>query len=50
MLKHPNIEIKLNTDYKDIKGDFKRIFYTGPIDEFLITNSDSFPTGVSILN
>ena len=34
MLKHPNIEIKLNTDYKDIKGDFKRIFYTGPIDEF----------------
>ncbi len=34
MLNHPNIEIKLNTDYKDIKCDFKRIFYTGPIDEY----------------
>lgn len=34
MLKHPNIEVKLNTDYKDVKGNFKRIFYTGSIDEF----------------
>ena len=34
MLKHPNIEVKLNTDYKVVKGDFKRIFYTGSIDEF----------------
>lgn len=34
MLCHKNIEVKLNTDYKDIKGNFKRIFYTGAIDEF----------------
>lgn len=34
ILKHKNIEVKLNTDYKHIKNDFKRIFYTGPIDEF----------------
>ena len=34
MLDHPNIEVRLNTDYKDIKNDFKRVFYTGSIDEF----------------
>ena len=34
MLNHPNIEVKLNTDYKDVKGDFKRVFYTGSIDEY----------------
>ena len=34
ILKHPNIEIRLNTDFKDIQGKFKRIFYTGSIDEF----------------
>ena len=34
MLAHPNIEVRLNTDYKDIKNDFKRVFYTGSIDEF----------------
>ena len=34
MLNHPNIQVKLNTDYKDIKGEFKRVFYTGSIDEF----------------
>ena len=34
MLKHPNIEVRLNTDYKDFKGEFKRVFYTGAIDEY----------------
>lgn len=34
MLEHDNIEIRLNTEYKDIRDDFKRIFYTGSIDEF----------------
>jgi len=34
MLEHPKIKVKLNTDYKDFKGDFKRIFYTGSIDGF----------------
>ena len=34
ILTHPNIELRLNTDYKDLKGDFKRVFYTGSIDEF----------------
>ena len=35
MLKHPNIEVRLNTDFKSMEKDnFKRIFYTGAIDEF----------------
>lgn len=35
MLNHKNITVKLDTDYKELKDkDFKRIFYTGPIDEF----------------
>ena len=36
MLAHPNIEIKLNTDYKDImnKVKFNKMIYTGPIDYF----------------
>ena len=34
ILTHSNIELRLNTDYKDLKGDFKRVFYTGSIDEF----------------
>lgn len=33
MLNHPNIEIKLNTEYKTSE-DFNRIFFTGSIDEF----------------
>lgn len=37
MLNHPNIEVRLNTDYfsirEDIK-DFEKLFYTGPIDQF----------------
>ena len=34
MLKHPNIEVKLKTDYKDVKDDYKKVFYTGAIDEY----------------
>ena len=35
MLSHKKIKIKLNTDFKKIKTkNYKRIFYTGPIDEF----------------
>ena len=35
MLKSKNITVKLNTDYKTLKvKKFKRIFYTGPIDEY----------------
>ncbi|MDQ3535743.1 MAG: UDP-galactopyranose mutase [Bacteroidota bacterium] len=36
MLSHPNINIMLNTDYKDIMNliPYKEIIYTGPIDEY----------------
>lgn len=35
MLNHKNITLKLNTEYKELKGKhFKRVFFTGPIDEF----------------
>ena len=35
MVSHENIELKLGIDYKELKdNDFKRIFYTGAIDEF----------------
>lgn len=36
MLDHQNIEIRMNTDYKNIinKVDFERMIYTGPIDYF----------------
>ena len=35
ILKHPNIKIKLNTNFKDLKNiKYKKLFYSGPIDEF----------------
>lgn len=36
MLNHPNIKVRLNTSYKDIKDSIKfdRLFYTGAIEEF----------------
>jgi len=36
MLANPNIEIRLNTDYKDIIDNIKfdKMIYTGPIDDF----------------
>lgn len=35
ILKHPNIHVQLNTDFKDLREvKYKYLFYTGPIDEF----------------
>lgn len=37
MLSHPNITVRLNTDYFDIKDEIKgyqKLFYTGPVDRF----------------
>jgi UDP-galactopyranose mutase len=36
MLDHPNIKVMLNTDYREVRDfiPFKRMIYTGPIDEF----------------
>lgn len=37
MLNHPNITVKLNTDFfaiKDHLGVYEKLFYTGPIDQF----------------
>jgi UDP-galactopyranose mutase len=34
MLSHKNIEVRLDTDYKAVGGDFDKIVYTGSIDEF----------------
>jgi UDP-galactopyranose mutase len=36
MLNHPNIEVRLSTDYFDIKDQisFTKMFFTGPIDRF----------------
>lgn len=37
MLSHPNIEIRLNTDFFDIRDTitgYARLFYTGPIDRY----------------
>lgn len=37
MLDHPNIEVRLNTEYDGIKkdlGSYEKLFFTGPIDQF----------------
>ena len=34
ILNHPNIELKLNIDFKNIKEKFDRVFYSGAIDEY----------------
>jgi UDP-galactopyranose mutase len=36
MLDHPNIKLMLNTDYREVQAaiPFRRMIYTGPIDEF----------------
>lgn len=36
MLQNKNVEVKLNTDFKDVRNELKyeKIFYTGPIDKF----------------
>jgi UDP-galactopyranose mutase len=48
LLDHPNINILLNTDYKDVIGsiDYKTLIYTGPIDAYLtaaVANSLTVP-------
>jgi len=37
MLDHPNIDLRLNTTFKDIKNpdQYDHIFYTGPVDELM---------------
>lgn len=37
MLEHPNITVKLNTEFFDVRDqikDYEKLFYTGPIDQF----------------
>ena len=37
ILNHPNIEIRLNTDFFDVReelGEYEKLFYTGPIDRY----------------
>lgn len=36
MLEHPNIDIKLQTDYREVIGEisYRRMIYTGPVDLF----------------
>ncbi len=35
MLMHPNITIRLETDYKDVpRGEYREMIYTGPVDAF----------------
>ena len=34
ILNHPNIEVRLNTDFKEITKKFDRTFYSGSIDEY----------------
>lgn len=37
MLNHPNITVKLNTDYFQVKGtlgEYEKLFYTGPVDQY----------------
>jgi UDP-galactopyranose mutase len=36
MVDHPNIEVMLDTDYRDVRGimPYRRVIFTGPIDEF----------------
>ena len=37
ILDHPNIQVRLNTDFFDIRNDvtgFEKLFYTGPVDRY----------------
>jgi UDP-galactopyranose mutase len=36
MLEHPNIEVRLSTEYRDVRDteSFRRMVFTGPIDEY----------------
>lgn len=42
MLSHPNIKVQFNTDYFKVKetlGNFEKLFFTGPIDQYFQENS-----------
>lgn len=45
MLRHPSIKLLLNTDYREVMGSikFKRMVYTGPIDEFFQYKHGTLP-------
>lgn len=43
MLNHPNIELRLKTNFKDINDSLDRLFYTGAIDEFFDYKYGSLP-------
>ncbi len=45
MLDHPNITLRLNTDYFDVKNKIdksEKVFYTGPIDQFFANQKESY--------
>jgi UDP-galactopyranose mutase len=52
MLDHPNIELRLATDFFAIRTSIeaKEIIYTGPIDAYFVYRSAAFPTGVCASN
>lgn len=52
MLDHKNIRVLLNTDYKEIQNEIEcsKIFYSGSIDDFMITGSADCHTDVYHLN
>jgi UDP-galactopyranose mutase len=45
ILDHPNIEVMLDTDYRDIKRTirYRRVIFTGPIDEFFCYRYGKLP-------
>jgi UDP-galactopyranose mutase len=52
MLSHPNIHLQLNTRWSDIKDyvPFKRLVFTGPIDEYFNYKHGELPYRSLILN
>jgi UDP-galactopyranose mutase len=49
MLDHPNIDVLLNTDHRDVVGQIgsARTVFTGPIDEYFDQSYGALPTGAS---
>jgi UDP-galactopyranose mutase len=45
MVDHPNIEVMLDTDYRDVRGilPYKRVIFTGPIDEYFAYRYGKLP-------
>ena len=40
---NPNIEVVLNTDYRDLKVSYKHLVYTGPVDEYFNYEHGTLP-------